>query len=59
MHDAQDALEIVTLVISCLFMGELLANFWGFGLRYEDSALATRWTQAHSEQLSQILVPLS
>jgi len=31
---AQDALGIVSLVFSCLFMAELLASIWAFGLPY-------------------------
>ena len=30
--EAQDALGIVSLVFSCLFMAELLASIWAFGL---------------------------
>ncbi|KAL8797385.1 MAG: hypothetical protein Q9195_000540 [Heterodermia aff. obscurata] len=32
--DAQDILGIVSLVFSCLFMAELLASLWAFGIRY-------------------------
>lgn len=31
-HEAQDVLGIVSLVFSCLFMAELLASVWAFGL---------------------------
>lgn len=34
MEDAQEALGIVSLVFSCLFMAELLASVWSFGLRW-------------------------
>ncbi|MCJ1412360.1 hypothetical protein MMC19_006454 [Ptychographa xylographoides] len=33
-RDAQDALGVVSLVFSCLFMFELLASIWAFGLPY-------------------------
>ncbi|OJD28729.1 voltage-gated hydrogen channel 1 [Diplodia corticola] len=33
-NDALDALGIVSLVFSCLFMAELLAAVWAFGLAY-------------------------
>ena len=33
LEDAQDALGIVSLVFSCLFMAELLASIWAFGTR--------------------------
>ncbi|KAL2042276.1 hypothetical protein N7G274_004764 [Stereocaulon virgatum] len=34
LPQAQDALGIVSLVFSCLFMVELLASIWAFGLEY-------------------------
>ena len=37
LEDAQEALGIVSLVFSCLFMAELLASIWAFGPRYEYS----------------------
>lgn len=33
LPEAQDALGIVSLVFSCLFMLELLASVWAFGLQ--------------------------
>ncbi|KAK7732908.1 hypothetical protein SLS57_000851 [Botryosphaeria dothidea] len=36
-NDALDALGIVSLVFSCLFMAELLASVWAFGLSYFNS----------------------
>ena len=32
LPEAQDALGIVSLIFSCLFMVELLASIWAFGL---------------------------
>lgn len=32
-REAQEALEIVSLVISCCFMAELLLSIWALGLR--------------------------
>lgn len=32
LNDAQEALGIVSLVFSCMFMAELFANIWAFGL---------------------------
>ncbi|EOD51522.1 Ion transport [Neofusicoccum parvum] len=37
-NDALEALGIVSLVFSCLFMAELLASVWAFGLSYFHSA---------------------
>lgn len=34
LPEAQDALGIVSLIFSCLFMVELLASIWAFGLGY-------------------------
>ncbi len=34
LEDAQEALGIVSLVFSCLFMAELLASVWSFGPRW-------------------------
>ena len=34
-NDAQSALGIISLVFSCLFMVELVASIWAFGLRSE------------------------
>lgn len=34
LADAQEALTIVSLVFSCLFMAELIACVWAFGLQY-------------------------
>ena len=31
LHDTQDALGVVSLVFSCLFMVELMASIWAFG----------------------------
>ncbi|KAB2575092.1 Ion transport [Lasiodiplodia theobromae] len=36
-NDALEALGIVSLVFSCLFMAELLASIWAFGLSYFNS----------------------
>ena len=33
LPEAQDALGIVSLIFSCLFMLELLASMWAFGLQ--------------------------
>ena len=33
-HEAEEALGIVSLVFSCLFMAELTASVWAFGLPY-------------------------
>lgn len=33
LHDAQDALSIIALVFSCLFMAELTTSIWAFGFR--------------------------
>lgn len=32
LHQTQEALNIISLVFSCLFMLELLASIWAFGL---------------------------
>jgi hypothetical protein len=34
LKKAQDVMEIVSLVFSCLFMSELLASIWAFGAPY-------------------------
>jgi len=34
LKKAQDVMEIVSLVFSCLFMAELLASIWAFGAPY-------------------------
>ena len=34
LEQAQEALGIVSLVFSCLFMAELTASIWAFGLKY-------------------------
>lgn len=36
LETALDALDIVALAFSCLFMVELLVSLWAFGLRYGD-----------------------
>ncbi len=36
LPEAQDALGIVSLIFSCLFMVELLASIWAFGLGWVD-----------------------
>ena len=33
-HQAQEALEIISLTFSCLFMVELIASIWAFGFQY-------------------------
>ena len=40
LHDAQDALEYLSLIFSCLFMVELLCSVWAFGLPQVSTALA-------------------
>ena len=35
LRDAKDALGVLSLVFSCLFMVELLASVWSFGLPYD------------------------
>lgn len=39
-HDAQDALGIVSLVFSSLFMVELAASIWAFGVQYVETVLS-------------------
>lgn len=34
LEKAQEGLGIVSLVFSCLFMAELIASIWAFGLKY-------------------------
>ena len=41
--EAQEALGIVSLVFSCLFMTELLAAIWAFGLPLVSSLSLSRW----------------
>lgn len=40
-NDALEALGIVSLVFSCLFMAELLASIWAFGLSYVEIYLGS------------------
>ncbi|CAD0089243.1 unnamed protein product, partial [Aureobasidium vineae] len=35
-HVAQEAIGIIGLIFSCLFMLELLASIWAFGFQYEE-----------------------
>lgn len=40
--EAQEVLEVVSLVFSCLFMAELIACVWAFGLKYASQHVTDR-----------------
>ena len=51
LPEAQDALGIVSLIFSCLFMVELLASIWAFGLGWVDSIQTKRTILTESKIL--------
>ena len=58
LEDAQKTLGVVSLVFSCLFMVELLASVWAFGIRQvaRISRIAAR--ELMSPKILQVVVPL-
>ena len=57
LPEAQDALGIVSLVFSCLFMVELLASIWAFGLGWVGSIQPKQAILIKSKIL-QVQIPL-
>ena len=57
LPEAQDALGIVSLIFSCLFMVELLASIWAFGLGWVGS-IQTQQTLLIASKILQVQIPL-
>ena len=57
LPEAQDALGIVSLVFSCLFMVELLASIWAFGLGWVGS-IQPKQAMLMKSKILQVQIPL-